>query len=203
MIRPVYQRSDVAICVFGYLLCHDIVVSLLNYRLYHSWIELFELVFNDNKGVSEMYCFALCKKHVNFVYQRSSINLSMPIGIILFLSISLLVIYFESKGYLVLFTVSFNLKSAFCKQTLQNMNRRRVLLFCTVMSHFKHIRLALIWVIESGSSWSSFVMSTCEGVTSHWYMYPGSGVVLDCIDSCSLPSLLLYTNVQIPTKRHN
>ena len=27
----------------------------------------------------------------------------------------------------------------------------------------------------------SFVVSNCEFVTSHWY--PGSGVVLDCIDS--------------------
>ena len=78
------------------------LLYLLNYRLYHSWIELFELVFNDNKGVSELYCFALWKKHVKFVYPRSSINPSMPIGIALFLSISLLVIYFESKGYLVI-----------------------------------------------------------------------------------------------------
>ena len=31
------------------------------------------------------------------------------------------------------------------------------------------------------TSWLSFVMSYCEVVTSHWY--PGSGVVLDCIDS--------------------
>ena len=31
------------------------------------------------------------------------------------------------------------------------------------------------------TSWLSFVMSNCEVVTFHWY--PGSGVVLDCIDS--------------------
>ena len=33
------------------------------------------------------------------------------------------------------------------------------------------------------ASWLSFVVSNCEFVTllSHWY--PGSGVVLDCIDS--------------------
>ena len=32
------------------------------------------------------------------------------------------------------------------------------------------------------TSWLSFVVSNCEFVTiSHWY--PGSGVVLDCIDS--------------------
>ena len=31
------------------------------------------------------------------------------------------------------------------------------------------------------TSWLSFVGFNCEFVTSHWY--PGSGVVLDCIDS--------------------
>ena len=31
------------------------------------------------------------------------------------------------------------------------------------------------------TSWLSFVASNCEFVTFHWY--PGSGVVLDCIDS--------------------
>ena len=31
------------------------------------------------------------------------------------------------------------------------------------------------------TSWLSFVVSNCEFVTSDWY--PGSGVVLDCIDS--------------------
>ena len=37
----------------------------------------------------------------------------------------------------------------------------------------------------------SFVVSYCEFVTSHWY--PGSGVALDCIDSCSLhPYLLMF-----------
>ena len=30
-------------------------------------------------------------------------------------------------------------------------------------------------------SWLWFVVSNCEFVTFHWY--PGSGVVLDCIDS--------------------
>ena len=37
------------------------------------------------------------------------------------------------------------------------------------------------------------MMSYCEFVTfvlSHWY--PGSGGVLDCIDSRSLPSFLLF-----------
>ena len=31
------------------------------------------------------------------------------------------------------------------------------------------------------TSWLSFVLSNCEVVLSH--CYPGSGVVLDCIDS--------------------
>ena len=31
------------------------------------------------------------------------------------------------------------------------------------------------------TSWLSFVMSICDVSLSHWY--PGSGVVLDCIDS--------------------
>ena len=31
------------------------------------------------------------------------------------------------------------------------------------------------------TSWLSFVINGCEFVTFHWY--PGSGVVLDCIDS--------------------
>ena len=39
------------------------------------------------------------------------------------------------------------------------------------------------------TSWLLFVMSNCEFVLSHWY--PGSDVVLDCIDSCSFPSFLL------------
>ena len=41
------------------------------------------------------------------------------------------------------------------------------------------------------TSWFSFVVSTVSLSLSHWY--PGSGVVLDCIDSWSLhPYLLLY-----------
>ena len=31
------------------------------------------------------------------------------------------------------------------------------------------------------TSWLSFVVSNCEFVTFHWY--PGSSMVLDCIDS--------------------
>ena len=40
------------------------------------------------------------------------------------------------------------------------------------------------------TSWLSFVVSTVSLSLSHWY--PGSGVVLDCMDSSSLhPHLLL------------
>ena len=39
------------------------------------------------------------------------------------------------------------------------------------------------------TSWLSFVVSTVSLSLSHWY--PGSGVVLDCIDSCSLHPYLL------------
>ena len=36
--------------------------------------------------------------------------------------------------------------------------------------------------------WLSFVMSNCEVKLSLSHWYPGSGVVLGCIDSWSLPS---------------
>ena len=41
------------------------------------------------------------------------------------------------------------------------------------------------------TSWLSFVVSAVSLSLSHWY--PGSGVVLDCIDSLSLHPYLLYT----------
>ena len=44
------------------------------------------------------------------------------------------------------------------------------------------------------TSWLSFVVSTVSLSLSHWY--PGSGVVLDCIDSWSLhPYLLSSTSI--------
>ena len=43
--------------------------------------------------------------------------------------------------------------------------------------------------VKGLTSWLSFVMFNCDLSLSHWY--PGSGVVLDCIDSSSLPSFLL------------
>ena len=51
------------------------------------------------------------------------------------------------------------------------------------------------------ASWLSFVMSNCDVVTplslSHWY--PGSGVVLGCIVSWSLPSSLLCLSLKLCT----
>ena len=40
------------------------------------------------------------------------------------------------------------------------------------------------------TSWLSFVESTVSLSLSQWY--PGSGVVLDCIDSCFFAPLLTY-----------
>ena len=47
------------------------------------------------------------------------------------------------------------------------------------------------------TSWLSFVVSAVSLSLSHWY--PGSGVVLDCIDSWSLhPYLLSFRKEKIP-----
>ena len=55
-------------------------------------------------------------------------------------------------------------------------------LLCFCANLFIH---ALWSPAEKGlTSWLSFVMSNCEVVI---FQYPGSGVVLDCIDSWSLP----------------
>ena len=45
------------------------------------------------------------------------------------------------------------------------------------------------------TSWLSFVVSTVSLPLSHWY--PGSGLVLDCIDSRSLHPCLLFLNKAI------
>ena len=68
-------------------------------------------------------------------------------------------------------------------------------LFCLVFAMF----CARLFICASWSpagkgltSWLSFVVSSVSLSLSHWY--PGSGVVLDCIDSWSLqPYLLLLT----------
>ena len=56
--------------------------------------------------------------------------------------------------------------------------------FCFVFLCF-HARLFVdaLWspAGKGLTSWLSFVMSSCDVVTFLWY--PGSGVVLDCIDS--------------------
>ena len=49
------------------------------------------------------------------------------------------------------------------------------------------------------TSWLSFVVSSVSLSLSHWY--PGSGVVLDCIDSWSLHHYLLsYSKLTFPTQ---
>ena len=56
--------------------------------------------------------------------------------------------------------------------------------FCLVLLCF-HARLFVdaLWspAWKGLTSWLSFVMSNCDVVT--FPLYPGSGVVLDCIDS--------------------
>ena len=57
-------------------------------------------------------------------------------------------------------------------------------LFCLVfaMSLFASVMCALWSPAGKGlTSWLSFVVSSVSLSLSHWY--PGSGVVLDCIDS--------------------
>ena len=69
-------------------------------------------------------------------------------------------------------------------------------LFCVVFAMF----CARLFICASWSpagkgltSWLSFMVSSVSLSLSHWY--PGSGVVLDCIDSRSLqPYLLFLTN---------
>ena len=67
----------------------------------------------------------------------------------------------------------------------------RLYYFCLVLFCF-HARLfvyALRLPAGKGlTSWLSCVMSNCDVVTFLWY--PGSGVVLNCIDSWSSPSFL-------------
>ena len=68
--------------------------------------------------------------------------------------------------------------------------------FCLVLFCF-HARLFVyvLWAPAGKGliSWLSFVTSNCDVVISRWY--PESGVVLDCIYSCSLPSFLLLISL--------
>ena len=65
-------------------------------------------------------------------------------------------------------------------------------LFCLVFAIFcACLFICALWspAGKGLTSWLSFVVSTVSLSLSHWY--PGSGVVLDCIDSWSLHHYLL------------
>ena len=56
--------------------------------------------------------------------------------------------------------------------------------FCLVFAISLCVSVYMCFVVISGkglNSWLSFVVSAVSVSLSHWY--PGSGVVLDCIDS--------------------
>ena len=57
-----------------------------------------------------------------------------------------------------------------------------ILCFCSVLC-LVYLCARLLWspAGKGLTSWLSFVVSTVSLSLSHWY--PGSGVVLDCIDS--------------------
>ena len=60
------------------------------------------------------------------------------------------------------------------------------LLFFSVLRllcHYARLFICALWLPAGKGldSWLSFVVSTVSLSLSHWY--PGSGVVLDCIDS--------------------
>ena len=60
-----------------------------------------------------------------------------------------------------------------------------LLCFCSVLCLLCFVRVYLCALCSPAgkglSSWLSFVVSTVSLLLSYWY--PGSGVVLDCIDS--------------------
>ena len=62
-----------------------------------------------------------------------------------------------------------------------------LLCFCSVLGLlclYARLFISALWspVGKGLTSWLSFVVSNCKFVTFfHWY--PGSGVVIDCIDS--------------------
>ena len=65
-------------------------------------------------------------------------------------------------------------------------------LFCLVFAMFcARLFICALWspAGKGLTSWLSFVVSSVSLSLSHWY--PGSGVVLDCIDSWSLHHYLL------------
>ena len=71
-----------------------------------------------------------------------------------------------------------------------------LLCFCSVLCLLCLCACLFIYALWSPAgkgltSWLSFVVSTVSLSLSHWY--PGSGVVLDCIDSWSLHPYLLWS----------
>ena len=67
-------------------------------------------------------------------------------------------------------------------------------LFCLVFAMFcARLFICALWspAGKGLTSWLSFVVSTVSLSLSHWY--PGSGVVLNCIDSLSLHPYLLFS----------
>ena len=70
-------------------------------------------------------------------------------------------------------------------------------LFCLVFAVFcARLFICALWspAGKGMTSWLSFVVSTVSLSLSHWY--PGSGVVLDCIDSLSLHPYLLCSSLR-------
>ena len=61
---------------------------------------------------------------------------------------------------------------------------------------FSWLFIAALWLPAGKglTSWLSLVMFYCVLVTFPWY--PGSNVVLDCIDSGSLPPFLLFLTLR-------
>ena len=69
-------------------------------------------------------------------------------------------------------------------------------LFCLVFAMFcARLFICALWspAGKGLTSWLSFVLSSVSLSLSHWY--PGSGVVLDCIDSRSLHHYLLSCSI--------
>ena len=77
-------------------------------------------------------------------------------------------------------------------------------LFCLVFAMFcARLFICALWspAGKGLTSWLSFVVSSVSLSLSHWY--PGSGVVLDCIDSWSLQPYLLQTETLITISNGN
>ena len=78
-------------------------------------------------------------------------------------------------------------------------------LFCLVFAMFcARLFICALWspAGKGLTSWLSFVVSSVSLSLSHWY--PGSGVVLDCIDSWSLHHyLFLYTIADTENCKYN